>query len=275
MRRASASVASALLLVLMVGGPNASAITNGARDGAGHRNVGALLGMFDRGDGVEELFHVCTGALMAPDLFLTAAHCVTWGATPDILFVSFDTDLKAQPDGSLSPTNVIAVRDFDVHPGLRWGGNATAYNDVAVVTLEDEVAGIEPVDLPSENFLKEQMAAGTLKRHAIVNVGYGFQTVTHSWVSPQGSGTVDGYRWVSTSPAIALTPYHLHVLAENAATGGGGICFGDSGGPHFYGAGSNLTVAVSTSADPMCEALGQFQRLDTPAVYSFLQSFLA
>lgn len=260
-----------LVLTVLAASPQAGAITYGVHDGEGHQNVGALIGSFDRGDGVYELFQMCTGALMAPDLFLTATHCLNWGATPDMLFVSFETDLNLQEDWSVQPAQVIGVTRFWTHPDFRWGGASTAYNDVAVVELASSV-NLTPVVLPPVGYLSELAAAGGLRGKYVVNAGYGDQVPSMPSASPFYSAPYDGFRWTSSSRFSALTPYHLFLLANHAATGGGGGCLGDSGGPKFYG---GYVVAVTTSADPNCKALNQNQRLDTPEVDTFLDFVLA
>ncbi|MGD2078410.1 MAG: trypsin-like serine protease, partial [Chloroflexota bacterium] len=63
-----AAIVLALLLALV---PLAMAITFGEPDGDAHPNVGAMI--IHEPDGVDYLY--CTGTLIAPDVFLTAAHC--------------------------------------------------------------------------------------------------------------------------------------------------------------------------------------------------------
>jgi Trypsin len=50
----------------------AGAITYGAPDGNGHPEVGALLAPQAYSDGTWE---TCSGTLISPTVFLTAAHC--------------------------------------------------------------------------------------------------------------------------------------------------------------------------------------------------------
>lgn len=87
---------AACLALVLCGLTPVTAITFGVPDGDAHPNVGLIMYRI-------ELFHpdigtyyynwgFCSGALIAPDLFLTAAHCA-YGEEPNlpILWVSFDT----------------------------------------------------------------------------------------------------------------------------------------------------------------------------------------
>jgi hypothetical protein len=65
---------------------------------------------------------------------------------------------------------------------------------------------------------------------------------------------------------------------EGPATGDGGTCNGDSGGPNFFGAGSTETTviaAVTSTGDILCKATNVDYRLDIPEAQSFLEQFLA
>ena len=68
----------------------ASAITNGEPDGNAHPFVGALLAPVAYSDGTWE---TCSGTLISPTVFLTAAHC-----DQDVtrVAVTFDSTYNAQ-----------------------------------------------------------------------------------------------------------------------------------------------------------------------------------
>ena len=58
---------------------------------------------------------------------------------------------------------------------------------------------------------------------------------------------------------------------ENDPFGGGGTCFGDSGGPTFKG-GYQVTV-TSYGYTSNCRYLGGLQRIDIPVVQDWLAEF--
>jgi hypothetical protein len=70
MRRVVAGCVAILGMLVVASG--AGAITYGVPDGNGHPEVGALLAQQAFSDGTWE---ECSGTLIAPRVFLTAAHC--------------------------------------------------------------------------------------------------------------------------------------------------------------------------------------------------------
>ncbi len=64
----------------------------------------------------------------------------------------------------------------------------------------------------------------------------------------------------------------------NLATGNGGTCYGDSGGPHFLhqdGLETNIVVAVTVTGDANCKATDKDYRVDTVAARTFLSEFVS
>lgn len=249
----------------------ALAIVNGQPDGDGHPNVGALLV-----DLPEGTFMVCTGSVLAPTEFLTAGHCTRFldelGLGPSDVSVSFDADLRLQPDGTVAPASRIRPTGWITHPAFR-GTPAKARNDVGVVHLSQPVVGRAPVELPREGYLDEQAARGGLVGHRFEIVGYGYNGVDRAFGTPNVTITWSGERVVATEPFMALTPDYLKLLGNSNATGLGGSCFGDSGGPAFWTPGSRLEVALVAASDPNCQVLNERQRLDTASVLDFLEPY--
>jgi hypothetical protein len=87
MRRVSLIFAVVVVAVLVCGGV-ASAITYGQPDGNRHPNVGALVGTFDG-----ETYPYCSGSLISPTVFLTAAHC---DIGTEKVYVTFDSEYTSK-----------------------------------------------------------------------------------------------------------------------------------------------------------------------------------
>ena len=238
-------------------------ITNGVPTGSDFGAVGALL--FDFGaDG--SLDGLCTGSLIAPTVFLTAAHCFL--SLPPIvqLYVTFDPAL------TLPPGPLIAAETFHVHPDFRLGGLAIAVNDLGVVILPPGATDdVTPLQLPPAGRLDQLAANGGLERQLFLNVGYG------AAASSQGprSLSFDGVRRASKSPFKALTSDWLGLLMNSHATGEGGVCLGDSGGPKFLDGSPSMVLAVTSWVDAACRATNFNQRLDTPPARAFLGQFVS
>jgi secreted trypsin-like serine protease len=257
MRRILLATLVALTTLGLFGLAPARAITYGEVDGDLHPNVGALVAEFD---GVKDWF--CSGTLISPEVFLTAAHCTAWLEPAGIedVWVTFDPVFDATTGTFFHGTAV-------TNPGYN-PTNLTG--DVAVVLLDAPVAGIQPAHLPTEGYLDGLKAAGKLQRVWITNVGYG-GTIEFKQHPPELS--YDGIRRFSVSPVRGLTKHHLVLLMNNDATDGGGTCFGDSGGPHFV-RDSDLLVAATSWGDAWCRALDQTARIDIPSIRSFLDDYV-
>jgi len=82
-------------------------------------------------------------------------------------------------------------------------------------------------------------------------------------------------RRYATQSFLALQKAWL-LLSMNPATGSGGTCYGDSGGPHFLGGtSSNLIVSLTVTGDAVCKATDKTYRLDTVRARGFLDDFVS
>lgn len=196
---------------------------------------------------------------MSDTVFLTAAHCGFLGS-----------DVKVTFDEEYAANAVTHTGTFEAHPDYRSYGN-TPVNDVAVVVLDDPVEGLDPATLPSERLLD---GMDLHQWSPFTSVGYGDTEFVNG---PGGKETVHVQaRHYAVGSFDALTPQALH-LSQNSATGDGGTCSGDSGGPNFIGAGTNETTiiaAVTSTGDTYCEATNVTQRVDIPSVRTFLGDYL-
>lgn len=255
-------VSSIMGLALFAWALPAQAITNGTPDGNGHPNVGVSLAAWDADEpGVIKPF--CSGTLISPTVYLTAAHCTAFlesvGLENDEIWVSFDpewTTSSPRIHGTWYTNPAFSQRQSD--PG-----------DLAVIVL-DQAASATPAQLPEAGLLDAMWRDGSIRDQAFVNVGYGTDKKTRG----HGPGTFpdDEIRKVSTSSFNALTKTWLR-LSQTAAKGDGGTCYGDSGGPQFLGS-SNLMVSVTVTGDAPCYATNVTYRLDTASAREFLGDFV-
>lgn len=121
-----------LAVLLIAAVPALPALADDAAHAVGRLNLGG----YNR-------VQMCTGTLVAPDLVLTAAHCVLGDdgyarRTEDMVFV-------AGWDGA-SHTGAAGVRTVEAHPGAFRDGRIDITRDLAIVTL-DSPLDITPLAL--------------------------------------------------------------------------------------------------------------------------------
>ena len=241
-------------------------IVNGTPTGNLYPSVGALLFDYDRNGTLDGDDEFCTGSLISPTVFLTAAHCVTdFAYTPpgSQWYVSFAPDLYAKN------IKVIKATDYKWDPA--YGHDQANLHDLAVIILpEGSTKGMTPYRLPTRGELDVLSAKGALASAIFVNVGYG---TSASRTGQPGFG-YDGKRNMSKSEFMALQPYWLGLLMQTAATGLGGDCYGDSGGPKFLESNPGVVYATVTTGDYNCRSTTWDYRTDTDDARAFLGQFV-
>lgn len=245
-----AIAAAALIAAAGITGA-AIAITGGGPDGNGHPAVGALLAPHAFSDGTWE---ECTGTLISPTVFLTAAHC-DMGLSR--VAVTFDSIYDSSNGTTYWGT-------WHANPKFRKA-QGDPY-DIAVVALDPPgVVNIQPARLPKANSLD-----GLKQGDKITSVGYGAQSVTMG----KGGATFHyaDIRYVATGSVNAMTPAWIRA-SMNPSTGDGGTCYGDSGGPNFLGD-SNIIAGTTITGDFVCRATNVDYRLDTASARDFLKDYV-
>jgi secreted trypsin-like serine protease len=255
------TLVAALLGALVLTVP-AAAITYGQPDGNRHPNVGAMIRL--RSDGQYRI--LCSGSLIAPRVFLTASHCTRFLEDQGIsdVWVTFDSKF----------TQSSKLIHGTMHSNPNFNQAQSDSGDIAVITLDKAVTNVAPVQLPPAGLLDRMQAAGTLNRALFTSVGYGVQEP-----QPGPGGITNAFpmeRWFSVGEFNALNKAFMRI-AQTQATGDGGTCSGDSGGPQFLGAGANETntqVSITITGDIFCFATNVVYRLDTPQARAFLSQFV-
>jgi hypothetical protein len=253
----------------------AGAITGGEADGDRHPNVGLIV--FYQPDGRFR----CSGTLISPTILLTAGHC-TFGTLGKTL-VTFKTFIAAQPPSGFpvaaDPSKGYTAAELAAagylsgtamaHPQYSQFTDLANWNDVGVIVLDKPVTGIAPAKLPPANYLN-QFGQPVLNSTLFTMVGYGTE-VTKPATGPQKPQPMSFplLRRFTTAPGQKLTPQILQLNGNpNDIRGGGGSCFGDSGGPVFlngFVVGDASYVYTSN-----CRYLDGYQRVDIPVVQNWL-----
>jgi secreted trypsin-like serine protease len=235
-----------VVAALTVAAP-AGAITYGEPDGNHHPNVGGLVAAEAYSDGT---WIYCSGTLISPTVFLTAAHC----AEGDRVRVTFDTDYQ---DGD-------RIYRGTYYADPLYNGSQSDPHDIAVVVL-DHAPQIPPARLPAADSL-----SNLPNDQKFTSVGYGAYEVTNE---PGGHQYLyNDVRMVATGTLNSINPAWLRI-SMNPSTGNGGTCYGDSGGPNFLGK-TNIVAATTITGDSVCRSTNVDYRLDTPSARAFLANYV-
>jgi trypsin len=197
----------------------------------------------------------CTGSLIAPNLVVTAIHCITH---------SNEGTFTCNPDGTLETENpgdgeigalispaanveIYAGAHIDAEPsayGARLIGSGTTQickNDLGLIVLDREL------DLP---LMPLRLAKPVKRGEMAFVVGYGQTEVSGS------SGRVrrSGRRVVDVGPESDSDP--IQTAAPRTFVLDEGACHGDSGGPAISEATGALLGVYSLAASNSCTSIG-------------------
>ena len=241
---------AALLVGALAASPSA-AIVNGKPD-TEHRYVGLLLAEFDDG-----LVPVCSGSLIRPTVFLTAAHCTAFiGDAP--AFVSFDQNFSAS--SQLVPGTAVQNPAFD---GLSFPDT----HDVAVVLLHTPVTDRGFALLPPSGLLE-----GLRKNRALTVVGYGAEAFAFGGGKPRPTFNLSrnfASARVTTLRSANARGFNIQLTGSSAR-----VCFGDSGGPVLLGNTDTVVGITSFVRNDLCAGTAFAYRTDTASTLAFLTPFL-
>jgi V8-like Glu-specific endopeptidase len=281
MLRLRRTLVAAALTALTVLGPSlpATAITGGEPDGNLHPNVGLILFYDATGR------YRCSATLISPTVLLTAAHCTdgTLGST----LVTFDSviaenppspfPVAEDPDEGYTPEEITEAGYLSgtayTHPDYSGFTDLDNWNDVGVIVLDEPVTGIQPATLAPLGYL-DAYSQPALNSTIFTVVGYGTE-VRKPEEGPQKPQPMSYplIRRYTTSPGQKLTPQILQLNGNPADTrGGGGTCFGDSGGPVFLN--GYLVAVTSYGYTANCRYLGGYQRVEITSVTTWLDGFI-
>jgi Trypsin len=261
------------MLAATVAVPASQAITDGELDLNGHPYVGLMVAQTAAGTPLWR----CSGTLVSAELFVTAGHCTESPAAH--IEIWFD-DGSPIPIGN--PGNDVPDYPFvgDVggtpftHPD--YDPNAFFIRDLGVVELDAPMAMSTYGALPGLDSLDALKTQRGQQDVTFTAVGYGLQKSFPDAASFQESALRT--RMFSTPKLNQInvpgfTGDFSLLLSNNANTGG--TCFGDSGGPNFYPANSNVIAGVTSfGLNGNCAGTGGVFRLDRSWSLDFINDHL-
>jgi len=253
-----------VVLVLLASISSVQAITYGQPDSDNQYSwVGLMISPLEEGG-----FSICSGSLISPTVFLTAAHCLD---NDGQYFVTF------KQDGPYSLANDFVEGTPYQHPG--WTGGLTVPNtsDVGLIILSEPQPGPYG-QLAPLGFIDELLVQRGRNELGFTAIGYGLQTSQNEH-SNRVQDPWDLARWYGFQRILqtnsAYTDGYNIQLSNNAGTaGGGGTCSGDSGGPIVHTETGYIVAVNSFGVAPYCRGNDYAYRIDIAYSRDFVDSFL-
>jgi hypothetical protein len=297
MRKLVAAFVAAISMLALAVTP-AGAITGNFVDDNEHPFVG-LVAFYevDATTGEETFLWRCSGSLLTDRVFLTAGHCPDQDAevSPDLARIWFHQNVggafnpptvpedpnTGYPNRCLSgdPLCVESTLLFDF--GFDNFAGFPNIHDVGLIILPAS----EAVSLPEYGQLAEAGFLDSLagpRGHEDINftiAGYGVSRINPAQLVSFRERLMALTKLVNLNESANTAGFNLQ-LSSAPGGGRGGLCFGDSGGPVFYGGfSSNVIVAVNSWVfgfnRQTCGGTGFAFRTDTEAVIGWILGIVA
>ncbi len=276
MRRLFFAALAALMLATAV---PAAAITYGQPDNGAHPQVGLVV-FYRQATPTEraQLGHDlvplwrCSGTLLTSTLLLTAGHCTAPDGT--------DTPTQAQVWFQDSVPSSIGypwsggTMGTPFHPAGVWASFPDTH-DVGAVKLNKQIKGVTYATLAPLGFLDQFATRRGLQDLNLTAVGYGLQQVVpfevrirqryaaSQQITDLVSALTDGFNVRSTNAPGNGT--------GDGITEPGGTCFGDSGGPAFYGTSLMIVAVTSFGQNSNCKGGDYAYRTDIAFTQDWLR----
>lgn len=266
----------ALGALLAVAAAPTQAITGNFTADFEHTYVG-LVAFYDEDD---EFLHRCSGSLLSGTIFLTAGHCTDDAASARIWFhqdvgggfnpvTGAPDPVTGYPDFCIVDDPLCVEADELYNRGFDNFAGFPDTNDVGIIVLDEAITFTTAFAVLAEPGSLDYLATN-LRRGAgpaVTFTGYGVSDIRPVTLSTRERLTASGF--IISVRNQYTGGYNLQV-STNVGAGGGGTCFGDSGGPILWGD-TDIVVAVNSFViNGNCAGLGFGYRVDTQEVYDWI-----
>lgn len=212
---------------------------------AGPSEISATVGLLGN--------FTCTGTLIAPQVVLTAAHCVVDGVNGVDVYAGIIRQNDANNGDRYDIAQSIPHPDYNA---FAWGNDPDGLaesNDIAILILDEPVTGVAPVPVLPFNRVDSDMPGQT----PVTLAGFG---ITNQFGGPTG------VLYVTETPYVRRSATEMLAGGNNLPDS----CNGDSGGPVYLDVdGERFVVGVTSRA-----AASSQQNCGDGGIYTLAPAFL-
>ena len=201
-------------------------------------------------DSTGAFIHRCSGSLLSPTVFLTAGHCV-FGVSSARVYFQQGAGTHFDPSTELDPITGYPEQCFTQpcttgHRLISFGYPAGFPNtkDAGLIILDNPIALAEYGALGAAGSLDRLATRRGQQSITFTSSGYGLSYINPHFVVSFRERLMVTAKLDNLTNALTGG---FNVQTSNSPGIGGGTCFGDSGGPLFYGGTTSNAIVGVTS----------------------------